>query len=236
MRVFVTGSSGFIGKETVEQLEAVGHTVIPYDIRDQQDIRNTDVLREAMHDADAVIHLAAIPHPDPHRQWEHYFSTNVAGTQNVAEVAADLGIKRLVYSSSTAYYGMQRGFPFSPGRGVGEGSLNGVQRYYGKEMPEMTPYNEACLAYVSSKVAAEAALAAYGYSQRLEVIILRLAPVLTSREPYEWGILLHVERAAAALVAALELPDQRWYEIYNVQNPDADTLNTSKWAKLILAH
>ena len=75
MKVLVTGSSGLIGKETVEQLEAVGHTVIPYDIRDQQDIRNTDVLREAMHDADAVIHLAGIPHPDPRRQWEHYFST-----------------------------------------------------------------------------------------------------------------------------------------------------------------
>jgi nucleoside-diphosphate-sugar epimerase len=184
---------------------------------------------------DAVVHLAAIPHPEGRQTWEGYFKVNVIGTNNVAAVAAESPkAKRLIYSSSTAYYGAHRGFPFKPGKGVAEHSQNGIQRYYGKSMPEMSPYNRAALAYVCSKIAAETTLAAYGMSQQLEIVILRFAPILAVRTPYEWGLLLYVENAAAAIVRALELPGERWYEIYNVQNEDAETLSIKRWANAIL--
>ena len=165
--------------------------------------------------------------------FENYFIVNVNGTNAVASAAALAGVKRFIYSSSTAYYGAQRGLPFRPSRGMIETSKNAVQHYYDKKMPELTDYLTASLSYACSKVAAETVLAAYGMGERLEVIIMRIAPIIKTREPYEWGLLAHVEVAAEALVQAVELPGQRWYEIYNIQNEDAKAMKTTHWSSTL---
>ena len=228
MRVLVTGATGYVGKEAVKSLALRGHEVVPYDLRQGQDILDRDRLTDAMRGCEAVVHLAAIPHPDPNKHWEAYWRVNVAGTQQVAEVAAGLGIGRFVYASSTAYYGAHRGFAFDPGDGVAEEDDNAVQRYGKAWLPEMAPYNEAALAYACSKVAAETALAAYGMSGRLDVVILRLCPLIKTRTPYEWGLLLFVEDAGAAVAGAVELPGSG-YDIYNVAGEGVAALNTERW-------
>ena len=228
MKVLVTGSAGYVGNEAVKALALRGHDVVEYDLRQGRDIHNYDQLRAHMDGCEAVVHLAAIPHPDPNKHWEDYWHVNVAGTQQVAAVAAALGIGRLVYASSTAYYGAHRGFAFDPGDGVAEDGANAVQRYAAAWLPEMVAYNEAALAYACSKVAAETALAAYGMSGRLDVIILRLCPLIKTRTPYEWGLLLYVEDAGAAVAGAVEMPGSG-YDIYNVANEDVAALNTDRW-------
>jgi nucleoside-diphosphate-sugar epimerase len=185
-----------------------------------------------MNGCDVVVHLAAIPHPHPPYRFENYFINNVDGTNIVAKAAVSNGVKRLVFASSTAYYGAQRGFPFSPGKrrgGFDENKENAVQAYMGHELPEMTPYNESCLAYACSKVAAETVLAGYGMSRRIEVIILRMAPMIPTREPYEWGLLLYPETAAIALADAAELSGVHWYETYNICNEDVTAMSGKKW-------
>ena len=109
MRVLITGGAGHIGAVTAERLVRNGWDVRAVGVEPEFqlegvhyarcDILNYDDLLEHMRGCDGVIHLAAIrapqfaPAPD-------LFQINVAGTFNVFEAAARLGIKRVVQASS----------------------------------------------------------------------------------------------------------------------------------------
>ena len=120
MKVLVTGAAGFIGSHVVRQLLARGYQVramhLPSDsllnLQGQNaelcaaDICDRDSLRRAMTGCDAVIHLAAIYAlwlPDP----ELMYRVNVEGSRNVFQLAAELKIKRIVFTSSIARFGGQ---------------------------------------------------------------------------------------------------------------------------------
>jgi uronate dehydrogenase len=62
------------------------------------DVRDLEAWRRAFTGVDAVVHLAAIP--DPAASWQLLLPTNVVGTYNVAQAAADCGVRRLVLASS----------------------------------------------------------------------------------------------------------------------------------------
>jgi len=227
VRVLITGGRGWIGSAVCMELQRRGHKVEAYDIKDGWDIHDSGDLEPAMAEADAVAHLAAIPHPNPARRWEDYWGLNVVGTQEVARGAAEAGVQRLVYASSTAYYGAQRGWLHGPFPLVEIGP-NAVQRNMWAKPPELSDYNAAAWAYACSKVAAETVLAAYGMVARLDVVILRFAPIPTSGEPWEWGLLCDRERAAQAIADAIEAPAGR-YHVYNVANKDVALVDTSLW-------
>lgn len=118
MRILVTGGTGSVGRETVRQLVQHGHQVRVIGRRSDQQIpgaeyRACDVtdfssLREQVRDIDAVIHLAAIPHPGMGSSTE-IFRTNCAGTFNVYQAAAESGIKRVVTASSINAFGFNFG-------------------------------------------------------------------------------------------------------------------------------
>lgn len=85
----------------------------------QGDIRNKDTLRKAFKDVDVIVHAAAAL---PRWKKEDIFSVDVDGTRNVYEVAEELGIKRVIFISSTAVYGLPKTHPISeeyPLEGVG---------------------------------------------------------------------------------------------------------------------
>jgi nucleoside-diphosphate-sugar epimerase len=109
MRVLITGGTGDIGTATSQRLMANGWDVHIIDQKEaallsgasytQCDIMNSEALKVQMQGCDAVIHLAAIRAPliAPNQD---VFRVNVAGTFNVYEAAAQLGIKRVVQASS----------------------------------------------------------------------------------------------------------------------------------------
>jgi nucleoside-diphosphate-sugar epimerase len=121
-RYFVTGATGFLGGELVKQLIGRGHQVTAL-VRTPEkaallatlgtqlhvgDITDMSTLREPMQGADGVFHVAAwykIGSPDSGLAE----AVNVQGTRNVLEVARELQIPRIVYTSTVAVFGDTHG-------------------------------------------------------------------------------------------------------------------------------
>ena len=126
-KILVIGGAGFIGSHVVaELLKSNVRQVVIYDnfargklsniepfLSDSRcsvfpnggDIRDVDVLNEAMNGADAVIHLAAMWLLHCKDYPRTAFKVNIEGTFNVLEACVKNNIKRLVYSSSASVYG-----------------------------------------------------------------------------------------------------------------------------------
>ena len=94
MAVYVTGASGFIGAHVARELRARG-----VDVRDEWiDLSDRERLREAIRGCDAVFHLAALYSYDaPAREHER---VNVDGTRTIVELCRELGVRRLVHTST----------------------------------------------------------------------------------------------------------------------------------------
>jgi NAD dependent epimerase/dehydratase len=131
-RVLVTGAGGFIGSHLTEGLVRLGARVrgfVHYNALgtwgwlDQSDYRadievisgdicDRDSVRQAVEGVDIVFHLAAlIAIPYSYRAPESYVRTNVLGTLNVLQAARELGIERLVHTSTSEVYGTARQVP-----------------------------------------------------------------------------------------------------------------------------
>lgn len=134
MRVMVTGADGFIGSHLTETLLSAGHQVrafclynsngslgwldtLPQNIRRELDfvlgdIRDPLCVREAMRGCDQVFHLAAlIAIPYSYIAPASYVDTNIHGTLNVIQAARDLGVSRVVHTSTSETYGTAQFVP-----------------------------------------------------------------------------------------------------------------------------
>ncbi len=89
----MTGASGFIGSHVARELRKRGA-----DVRDDWiDLARTQ-LRTAIADCDAVFHLAALYSYDaPAIEHER---VNVEGTRTIVELCRELGVRRLVHTST----------------------------------------------------------------------------------------------------------------------------------------
>ncbi|HXG69646.1 MAG TPA: NAD-dependent 4,6-dehydratase LegB [Gemmatimonadaceae bacterium] len=136
MKILLTGSEGFIGSHLTEALVRAGHEVRAFvlynsfnswgwldacasDVRGQfevftGDVRESSGVREAMRGCDAVMHLAAlIAIPHSYRSPEMYVDTNIKGTLNVVQAARELGVSRVVHTSTSEVYGTARFVPIT---------------------------------------------------------------------------------------------------------------------------
>lgn len=111
MRIVLTGSSGRLGRAIFNAL-AADHEIIGIDRSPFStthlvgDFANVRRLHEALAGADAVIHSAALHalHVGVISD-EEFQRVNVEGTRLLTEAALAAGIKRLVFTSTTALYG-----------------------------------------------------------------------------------------------------------------------------------
>jgi nucleoside-diphosphate-sugar epimerase len=122
--VLLTGAAGHIGRYVLEELFAHGCRVtatdrVPLDDPRAErvftgDLRDRALVREALTGVDAVVHLAAIPHPNVDDRAE-LFATNCHTGYLILDEAGRAGIRRVVAASSASALGLAwaRG-PLSP--------------------------------------------------------------------------------------------------------------------------
>lgn len=119
MRALVTGGTGFVGASILRELVSDGWQVRAL-VRPESrrgnldglavevvegDLRDPDSLRKAMAGCEALFHCAAhyalwTPRP------EEVYESNVGGTANCLQVARELGLERVVYTSTVATVGL----------------------------------------------------------------------------------------------------------------------------------
>jgi NAD dependent epimerase/dehydratase len=133
-RILVTGADGFIGSHLTETLVRQGLDVRAFVLYnsfsswgwlDQSsphvkssldvfagDVRDPHGVRTAMKGCDVVLHLAAlIAIPYSYHSPDSYVETNVKGTLNIVQAARDLGVERVVHTSTSEVYGTARYVP-----------------------------------------------------------------------------------------------------------------------------
>jgi GDP-4-dehydro-6-deoxy-D-mannose reductase len=106
--VLVTGSTGFVGRWLIRELEAAGHEAIGTPPSHQLDLtdRHAAARLVSRTNPDAIAHLAAVSYaPDARARPDRAFRINVAGTQGMIEAirASDRSIRLLVAGSSEVY-------------------------------------------------------------------------------------------------------------------------------------
>jgi nucleoside-diphosphate-sugar epimerase len=115
-RVLVTGAAGLVGSAVLDLLAARGTPTtalvveppgrsLPADRVVTGDARDPETVAEALRDADALIHLAAIPAPDSDPD-AVLFALNTQATFTVLDQAGRAGVRRVAIASSYAICGL----------------------------------------------------------------------------------------------------------------------------------
>ena len=136
MKVLVTGADGFIGSHLTEALVRLGYDVKAFVLYNSLssygwldhcqkdvfgkfeiymgDIRDPHGVKKAMEGCDAVLHLAAlIAIPYSYHSPDTYIDTNIKGTLNILQAARELGVKRIIHTSTSEVYGTARFVPIT---------------------------------------------------------------------------------------------------------------------------
>jgi len=118
VKIFVTGSTGFIGSRLTTKLASEGHIIhalyrsenkIPKNLSPaiklfKGDITDETSLEKAMSGCDAVFHVAAFA-AVWHRDVREIYRLNVDSTVSILKIAARSGVQRCVVTSSAAVFG-----------------------------------------------------------------------------------------------------------------------------------
>jgi len=127
MVVLVIGGAGYIGSHTARALRRAGHQVIIFDnlstgyefLADGFEFINGDVLDHAvlapaLSRVDAIMHFAAFAFVgESVTNPKKYFHNNVEGGLALLNAALELGVKKIIFSSTCAVYGVPEKVPIA---------------------------------------------------------------------------------------------------------------------------
>jgi NAD dependent epimerase/dehydratase len=135
-KILITGADGFIGSHLTEALVRQGFKVRVFvmynsfgtwgwldrcsdDVKGNfevfsGDIRDPHGAKDAMKGCDVVLHLAAlIAIPFSYHSPDTYIDTNVKGTLNVLQAARELGVSKVIHTSTSEVYGTAKYVPIT---------------------------------------------------------------------------------------------------------------------------
>ena len=129
MKILVTGGAGYVGSACLRYIASRGHGVIAYDnlveghpkaVGDQElvvgDIADTEKLTGVLRKfgADAVMHFAAATYVgESVTNPEYHYRNNIGGTLSLLNAMRAAGVKRMLFSSTCATYGMTTEVPMN---------------------------------------------------------------------------------------------------------------------------
>jgi UDP-glucose 4-epimerase len=210
-KILVTGSSGQLGSELVNQLKSRNYSVLGIDVVESQttdrliDIRNVEQINELTIGFDAIIHTAAIhgKHYELKYPRQEFISTNINGTFNLLNACVLNGIKKFIYTSTTSIYG--------------NAMVNSTQAVWVDETLTPDPRD----IYDITKLTAELLCRDYFEKEGIETTVLRVSRFLPEEENLKAIHRLYRgldERDGAyAHILALEKTFET-FEIYNISN------------------
>lgn len=119
MKVLVTGSSGFVGKETCKFLIQKNVAVVPFDLMNgNQDIMDLKSLERIVEQEqpDRILHLAATARfSEADKDPVLAFRTNAWGTRNIATISEKYHIPVVYSSTGSVYMPIKRPMPITEG-------------------------------------------------------------------------------------------------------------------------
>ena len=216
MKVFVTGATGFIGRNTVKHLIESNHECVclvrTTSKRDELeklgcflfngDISDKASLLKGMERCDAVINLANL-----YSLWEadvsQYQKINVDGTRNVMEASIEAGIKKVVHISSMAVWGRSPVSPFNENCPIGDHTCEYARtKYKGDQIAWQLPKNKnlpLVVIYPCTVIGADDPKAT---GNHIKLLLNRRMPI----RGIESSVLtfVHVKDVAECIVRALE--------------------------------
>jgi NAD dependent epimerase/dehydratase len=133
-KILVTGADGFIGSHLTEELVRRNHEVRAFVFYNSfnswgwldhagsefkrsldvfaGDIRDPHGVKTAMKGCDVILHLAAlIAIPFSYHSPDSYVDTNIKGTLNILQAGRELGVEKIVHTSTSEVYGTARYVP-----------------------------------------------------------------------------------------------------------------------------
>jgi UDP-glucose-4-epimerase GalE len=213
MNVLVIGGAGYIGSHTARVLRKHGHEAIIYDNLSTGfdllakgfelvvgDMADTDKLRAVMNRVDAVMHFAAYAYVgESVRDPRKYFRNNVEAALNLLNTALDAGVRKFVFSSTCAVYGIPAKVPIT-------------------EDTIRQPINP----YGISKLFLENALEAYSPAYGLRYAALRYFNAAGADESGEIGELHEPETHLIPLALAATRTGAPPLQIFGIDYPTSD--------------
>lgn len=116
MKIFITGTESFVGKELIAQCDKRNMELSGCDYKasfdkrfSQVDIRSKEIINVIPQNVDAVVHLAALSTNQLCRNNAYEcFDVNVLGTLNLINAAKEKRVKQFIFASSEWVYGQFR--------------------------------------------------------------------------------------------------------------------------------
>ena len=213
MAILVLGGAGYIGSHAARALRRSGYEVMLYDNLStgfrrlaqgfelvEGDIADEARLRPVLARVDAVMHFAAHAYVgESVENPRKYFQNNVVGALSLLNSALDAGIRRFVFSSTCAVYGIPGQIPIA----------------------EQTP-REPVNPYGASKLFFENALEAYSRAYGLRSVKLRYFNAAGADESGEIGEIHEPETHLIPLALAASTENGPELQVYGADYPTAD--------------
>jgi len=214
LKVMITGHLGFIGQETVKQLQQEGIQIVGYDILDGYDIRDFNQLKKFVeeHKPHRVLHLAAIARfAEADKNPRLCFETNHVGTSNVANVCKMYHIPMVYASTGSVYMPITQEPPITEEfRPIGN-SQYGCSKYIGETfVEEVNPHIILRYSHIYGKEKRGHGLIG-GYWARIQ---RGMKPMLYGGD--QSNDFCYVEDIAMANVLALKAGWDAWNQVYNI--------------------